>query len=83
MLPVSINVSLSFFACSLKIKRAFIWCAAKERRKGDFMKEILIFVGGSMFGSLVLFFALCLLGGFQSGDEIKYKGEDTEESADV
>ena len=37
------------------------------------MREILIFLGGAMFGSLVAFFTLCLLAGIRMKSETKKK----------
>ena len=37
------------------------------------MREILIFLGGAMFGSLVAFFTLCLLAGIRLKDEERYR----------
>lgn len=48
------------------------------------MREILIFLGGAMFGSLVAFFTLCLLTGVRLKDDERYrKKNDKEGQRDV
>ncbi len=43
------------------------------------MREILIFLGGAMFGSLVAFFTLCLLAGARLKDDERYRKKNCKE----